>query len=68
MKKKFGFISSTVAMLVTAFALTSCCGDRDACCDPCPRPCPPKPCCAKPLPKPCCPAPRPVCDAEPVCY
>lgn len=67
MKKAAKFLSSTVALFVTAIALTGCCGSND-CCDPCPRPCAPKPCCVKPCARPCprpC-APAPMC--EPVCY
>ncbi len=68
--KKFGFLSSMVALAATSFALVGCsCWDRDPCCNPCPRPCPPKPC-AKPMcpPKPyCAPCPRPCpapCDSN----
>jgi hypothetical protein len=51
--------SSMLAIIATAFVLSSCCCDSP-CCDPCPRPCCPPPCCAKPCcPKPCCPAPCP---------
>lgn len=68
MKKAVKFLSSTVALFVTAMALTGCCGDRSECCDPCPAPCAPKPVCVKPCaapcPRPC--APMPVC--EPSCY
>ena|GEM_PF-2988269 len=49
-------VKSLVALCAVAFALTSCCCDRNPC-DPCPKPCP-KPMCPKPcMPKPaaCCP-------------
>lgn len=61
--KKFGFLSSMVALAATAFVLVGCgCWDRDPCCNPCPRPCPPKPCC-KPVcpPRPCCQPPMDNC-------
>lgn len=68
MKKLIGFVSSAVALTVTAFVLTSCCCDRNPCCDPCPRPCAPRPCCPKPCPRPCCPVPCNPQPCEPVCY
>ncbi|HRD56333.1 MAG TPA: hypothetical protein PLC42_08065 [Parachlamydiaceae bacterium] len=49
-------VKSLVALCAVAFALTSCCCDRNPCCDPCPRPCP-KPMCPKPV----CPKPAPCC-------
>ncbi|MCE2983061.1 MAG: hypothetical protein LW832_05795 [Parachlamydia sp.] len=50
--KKFISFSFMAAVLLS---MTSCCCDRDPCCDPCPprpRCCEPRPCCPKPV---CCP-------------
>jgi hypothetical protein len=68
MKKLIGFISSAIALTVTALVLTGCSCDRNPCCDPCPRPCAPKPCCPKPCPRPCCPVPCAPQPCEPMCY
>lgn len=64
MKKLIGSLASTVAMFGLVMALTGCCCERD-CCEPCPRPCAPKPYCPKPCPPRCCapqycPAPCPA--------
>jgi len=45
-------LSLTFMAAMALSALTSCCCDRDPCCDPCPpkpRCCEPKPCCPKPV-------------------
>ena len=56
-------VKSLVSLMAVAFVLTSCCCDRNPCCDPCPRPCP-KPCC----PPQCCPKPAPCCPPTNCCY
>ncbi|MEI8125716.1 MAG: hypothetical protein WCG42_08180 [Parachlamydiaceae bacterium] len=53
---------ASVAVVCTAVAmLTSCCCDRDPCCQPARPVCCPKPvCCPQPQQQ-CCPQPRPCC-------